>query len=104
MHSYASDERLGFAEPAPGVELYLCPPHILDMISKHLSKDPKELYDSTDNGLIGVVVWRKLHISSTISPNSSSHHKHSLKKQQGGQQHEKAGNVNVNSIPMPMSV
>ncbi|XP_010325147.1 uncharacterized protein [Solanum lycopersicum] len=104
VHSYASDERLGFAEPAPGVELYLCPPHILDMISKHLSKDPKELYDSTDNGLIGVVVWRKLHISSTISPNSSSHHKHSLKKQQGGQQHEKAGNVNVNSIPMPMSV
>ncbi|XP_006356613.1 death-inducer obliterator 1-like [Solanum tuberosum] len=108
VHSYASDERLGFAEPAPGVELYLCPPHILDMISKHLSKDPKELYDSTENGLIGVVVWRKLHISSTISPNSSSsHHKHSLKKQQAipRGQHEKAGNVNVNSMPKaPMSM
>lgn len=102
VHSYASDERLGFAEPAPGVELYLCPPHILDMISKKLSKDPRELYDSTENGLIGVVVWRKLHISSTISPNSSSHHKHGLKKQQTippRGQHEKAGNVNVNSMP-----
>ncbi|XP_055820639.1 uncharacterized protein LOC129889381 [Solanum dulcamara] len=101
VHSYASDERLGYAEPAPGVELYLCPPHILDMISKHLSKDPRELYDSTENGLIGVVVWRKLHISSTISPNSSSHHKHGLKKQQTipRGQHEKAGNVNVNSMP-----
>lgn len=108
VDSYASDERLGFAEPAPGVELYLCPPHILDMISKHLSKDPKELYDSTENGLIGVVVWRKLHISSTISPNSSSHHKHGLKKQQmiPRGKHEKDGNVNVNLMPkgiMPMS-
>lgn len=103
--SYASDERLGFAEPSPGVELYLCPPHILDMISKHLSKDPRELYDSRENGLIGVVVWRKLHI---ISPNSSSHHKqHPLKKQQmiPRGQHEKAGNVNVNSsMPMSMSL
>ncbi|XP_059275149.1 uncharacterized protein LOC132029802 [Lycium ferocissimum] len=110
VESYASDERLGFAEPAPGVELYLCPPHILDMISKHLSKDPRELYDSTENGLIGVVVWRKLHISSTISPNSSSHHKHGLKKQQmiPRGQHEKDGNVNVNLMPKgtmpPMSL
>ncbi|KAK4364966.1 hypothetical protein RND71_016324 [Anisodus tanguticus] len=101
VDSYASDERLGFAEPVPGVELYLCPPHILDMISKHLSKDPRELYDSTENGLIGVVVWRKLHISSTISPNSSSHHKHGMKKQQmiPRGQHEKDGNVNVNLMP-----
>lgn len=101
VDSYAADERLGFAEPAPGVELYLCPPHILDMISKHLSKDPRELYVSTENGLIGVVVWRKLHISSTISPNSSSHHKHGLKKQQmiPRGQHEKDGNVNVNLTP-----
>ncbi|KAJ8543095.1 hypothetical protein K7X08_005618 [Anisodus acutangulus] len=101
VEAYASDERLGFAEPAPGVELYLCPPHILDMISKHLSKDPRELYDSTENGLIGVVVWRKLHINSTISPNSSSHHKHGMKKQQmiPRGQHEKDGNVNVNLMP-----
>ncbi|CAN4128172.1 unnamed protein product [Withania somnifera] len=108
VDSYASDERLGFVEPAPGLELYLCPPYILDMISKHLSKDPKQLYDSTEYGLIGVVVWRKLHISSTISPNSSSHHKHGLKKQQmiPRGKHEKDGNVNVNLMPkgtMPMS-
>ncbi|CAN4076586.1 unnamed protein product [Withania somnifera] len=108
VDSYASDERLGFAEPGPGVELYLCPPKILDMISKHLSKDPIELYDSTENCLIGVVVWRKLHISSTISPNSSSHHKHGLKKQQMilRGKHEKDGHVNVNLMPKgitPMS-
>ncbi|XP_009590166.1 uncharacterized protein LOC107817439 [Nicotiana tabacum] len=101
VDSYVSDERPGFAEPAPGVEVYLCPPRLLDMISKHFTKDPRELYDSTENGLIGVVVWRKLHISSTISPNSSSHHKHGLKKQQmfSRGQHEKDGNVNVNLMP-----
>nr|GME04945.1 death-inducer obliterator 1-like [Ipomoea batatas] len=86
VESYVSDNRLGFAEPGPGVELYLCPPNgrVLDMLIKHLSKDRSELHDSTtDNALIGVVVWRKHHISSTISPNSTQHHKHTtFKKQQ----------------------
>ncbi|CAK9140495.1 unnamed protein product [Ilex paraguariensis] len=102
-NSYVSDERLGFAEPTPGVELYLCPPHnrIVDMISKHISKDQIEILKSTNNGLIGVVVWRKAHLSSTISPNSSSLHKRGSKKQhctsRGHQQKDINVKVNLTS-------
>ncbi|WOH03272.1 hypothetical protein DCAR_0622668 [Daucus carota subsp. sativus] len=101
IDSYVLDERLGFAEPASGMELYLCPPHpkILELLGKHLSKDQTELINSTDNGLIGVVVWRKAHLSSTISPNSTSHHKHSSKKQQNFRRQEKNNNVNANMTP-----
>ncbi|KAG5244319.1 death-inducer obliterator [Salix suchowensis] len=68
--SYVVDERVGFAEPAHGVELYLCPPHL---------KTPQ--------------------ITSTISPTSASHHKHSSKKQQhftSRKHQEKDTNMNVN--------
>lgn len=100
VDSYVLDERLGFAEPTAGMELYLTPPHpkILEMLGKQLAKDQTEIIKSTDNGLIGVVVWRRAHISSTISPNSTSHHKHSSKKQQHliSRRQEKDTNVNVN--------
>ncbi|KAI3991022.1 hypothetical protein MKX01_026206 [Papaver californicum] len=81
--SYVADERVGFAEPAPAVELYLCPPHArtVEMLGKNVPKDDVEKLNALDNGLIGIVVWRKVHVTSTISPNSSSHHKHSSKKQ-----------------------
>ncbi|KAL6533880.1 hypothetical protein OROHE_013713 [Orobanche hederae] len=76
--SYIADERLGYAEPAPGVELYLCPPtlRISDTLNK-LIVVPKENSETNssntlDNGLIAVVVWRR----------TSSHHKHIPKKQQ----------------------
>ena len=101
--SYVLDERVGFAEPAPGMEIYFCPPHTrtLEMISKHLFKDQSEtttLNSSTDNGLIGVVVWRKAHLtSSTISPNSSSLHKHGSKKQHfSTRKHEKDATTTTN--------
>ncbi|XP_022875508.1 uncharacterized protein LOC111393947 [Olea europaea var. sylvestris] len=79
VDSYVAEDRMGFAEPVPGVELYLCPPSskMLDMLTEHHSK----MANIIDDGLIGVVVWRRRHISNTISPNSSSHHKHSSKKQ-----------------------
>ncbi|XP_019189914.1 PREDICTED: uncharacterized protein LOC109184378 [Ipomoea nil] len=104
VESYVSDNRLGFAEPGPGVELYLCPPHgrVLDMLIKHLSKDRSELHDfTTDNALIGVVVWRKHHhISSTISPNSTQHHKHTtFKKQQSMSRRPQEKDNNVNFLP-----
>ncbi|KAK6140983.1 hypothetical protein DH2020_025274 [Rehmannia glutinosa] len=84
IDSYVTDERLGYAEPAPGVELYLCPPtpRITDTLNKLITpKENPETNNPIENRLIGVVVWRRAHISNTISPNSSSHHKHSLKKQ-----------------------
>ncbi|KAL9176943.1 hypothetical protein ABFS82_01G026800 [Erythranthe guttata] len=84
IDSFVADERLGYAEPVPAVELYLCPPtsRILDMLNKYMpKKEHSEAKNSTENGLIGVVVWRRAHVSNTISPNSSSHHKHTSKKQ-----------------------
>ncbi|KAK6119463.1 hypothetical protein DH2020_046791 [Rehmannia glutinosa] len=84
IDSYVTDERLGYAEPAPGVELYLCPPtpRITDTLNKLITpKENPENNNTIENRLIGVVVWRRAHISNTISPNSSSHHKHSSKKQ-----------------------
>ncbi|CAI9775687.1 unnamed protein product [Fraxinus pennsylvanica] len=97
VDSYVAEDRLGYAEPAPGVELYLCPPSskMLDMLTQH-SKMPSTI----DDGLIGVVVWRRRHISNTISPNSSSHHKHSSKKQpfahhKGGQNSNNNKNTSV---------
>lgn len=89
VDSYTSDERPGFAEPAPGVELYICPPtpRIAELLNKHMPKESRQSDSSLGNGLIGVVVWRRVH----ISPNASSNHKHSFNKQPF------SSNVNVNS-------
>lgn len=83
VDSYVLEDRLGFAEPTSGVELYLCPPNMrtLDILSKHLPKDHRNALNAINNGLIGVAVWRKPHITPTRSPNSSSNHKHSSRKQ-----------------------
>ncbi|KAK7817826.1 phd finger protein 3 [Quercus suber] len=55
--SYVVDERVGFAEPANGVELYFCPPHkrTREMLSKILSSEHFEALNNIDNGLIGVI-------------------------------------------------
>ncbi|KAJ1411013.1 hypothetical protein SESBI_21548 [Sesbania bispinosa] len=81
--SYISDERVGFAETVHGVELYFCPPHkkTVEMLSNILPKEQIEAVNSIDNGLIGIIVWRKTNLTSSISPTTSSHHKHSSKKQ-----------------------
>ncbi|GAY60190.1 hypothetical protein CUMW_200040 [Citrus unshiu] len=80
--SYVSDGRVGIAEPGPGIELYFCPPHskTIDLLSKIVPKDHLEALGAIDNGLIGVLVWKKAQLTSTISPNSASHHKHASKK------------------------
>ncbi|KAF5461472.1 hypothetical protein F2P56_017568 [Juglans regia] len=72
--SYVSDERVGFAEPAPGVELYFCPPHKTTL--EILPTEHVESLNKIDNGLIGVIVWRKAQLTSRISINSSPHQKH----------------------------
>ncbi|KAL0297298.1 UNVERIFIED_CONTAM: PHD finger protein 3 [Sesamum radiatum] len=109
IDSYVADDRLGFAEPAAGVELYLCPPtsRIAELLNRNMPKEPRlESDNSMENGLIGVVVWRRAHISNTISPNSSSHHKHSFKKQPfASNKVQDTSNVNFNTPPRaPVSV
>lgn len=98
--SFILDERVGFAEPVHGVELYFCPPHkkTVEMLSKILPKEQIEAVNSIDNGLIGVIVWRKTNLTtSTISPTTSSHHKHSSKRQYFSRtQQDTNVNVNVN--------
>eukprot|EP00257_Ricinus_communis_P011253 XP_002532142.2 uncharacterized protein LOC8271812 [Ricinus communis] len=109
--SYVMDSRVGFGEPAPGVELYLCPPHskTREMLGKVLPKDQVDALNAIDNGLIGVIVWRKPQITSTISPNSASHHKHNSKKEHftSRRHQEKDANLNVNVTakqqPLPLA-
>ncbi|GMI88623.1 hypothetical protein like AT5G11430 [Hibiscus trionum] len=103
--SYISDKRVGFAEPVSGVELYCCPPHVrtLEMLNKILPKDQIQALGALENGLIGVVVWRRAELT---SPDSSSHHKHTSKKQHFSSrrhQDKESTNMNYNSPSKPMS-
>ncbi|KAH9610647.1 hypothetical protein KSS87_002962 [Heliosperma pusillum] len=70
IDSYVTDQRLGYAEPTPGVELYICPPRskTVDMIVNHLPKAYTENLNDIDNGLIGILVWRKERIPSATLP------------------------------------
>lgn len=72
VDSYVADKRVGYAEPASGVELYLCPTRgeTLDLLTKVISKDQLDEIKSLDSGLLGVVVWRR-----------PVHNKPSLKRQ-----------------------
>lgn len=92
--SYIQDERVGFAEPISGVELYICPPHnkTFEMLGKIVQKEHVEAFNAIDNGLIGVIVWRKL---IPISPNSSSHHKHSSRKRHITSRKQQDTNLNT---------
>ncbi|KAL1202238.1 Transcription elongation factor TFIIS [Cardamine amara subsp. amara] len=61
VDSYVADQRVGYAEPASGVELYLCPTRgeTLDLLAKVISKDQLDEAKSLDIGFVGVVVWRR---------------------------------------------
>ncbi|GMI81169.1 hypothetical protein HRI_001786200 [Hibiscus trionum] len=78
--SYILDGRVGFAEASSGVEIYFCPPYAktLERLTKILPKDQLQALNAIDNGLIGVVVWRRAPL---ISTNSTSHHKYTSQKQ-----------------------
>ncbi|KAK7283052.1 hypothetical protein RIF29_12293 [Crotalaria pallida] len=103
--SYIMDERVGFAEPVNGVELYFCPPHkkTVEMLSNVLPKEQIEAVNSIDNGLIGVIVWRKTNLTTTsVSPTTSSHHKNSSKRQYFSRRQQDT-NVNSNPTQKPVS-
>ncbi|CAA7039754.1 unnamed protein product [Microthlaspi erraticum] len=76
VNSYVADERVGYAEPASGVELYLCPTRgeSLDLLTNVISKDKLDEFKSLDVGLVGVVVWRRVTVHKPVSkrPHPSS--------------------------------
>ncbi|XP_013744072.2 uncharacterized protein LOC106446815 isoform X1 [Brassica napus] len=76
VDSYCKDERVGFAEPVSGVELYLCPTRgrTTEILSKIVPRNQLDFLKSLDDdGLIGVVVWRRPQLKKP--PLSYSHHK-----------------------------
>ncbi|KAK8501299.1 hypothetical protein V6N12_008317 [Hibiscus sabdariffa] len=102
--SYILDGRVGFAEASSGVEIYFCPPYAktLERLTKIRPRDQLQALNAIDNGLIGVVVWRRAQL---ISPNQ----KHTSKKQHftSRRPHEKDDaitNTNTNSLSKPTSV
>ncbi|GAB2275591.1 hypothetical protein Dimus_010351 [Dionaea muscipula] len=109
VDSYVVESRVGFAEPAPGVELYLCPPRkgTLDMLSKHLTENYTEKLDAIENGFIGIVVWRKVPLTSAVSPKPSQQHKdesasrHQPFSSRRHQEQEVLVNANVKSASKP---
>lgn len=101
--AYVADERVGFAEPVPGIELYLCPPHknMIEMLGRHLPKEHSESLIAVRNGLIGIVVWRKAHVT-PISP-KNSYQRQNSKKQHSSlkRQQEKDANPKQSHPPLP---
>lgn len=76
IDSYVADQRVGYAEPASGVELYLCPTRgeTLDLLSKVISQEQLDELKSLDIELVGVVVWRRAVVP---KPSSGSRRQHS---------------------------
>ncbi|XP_006648446.2 death-inducer obliterator 1-like [Oryza brachyantha] len=73
IDSYVSDERVGLAEPAEGIELYLCPSQgkTVEILSRHLPKEHLESLVVPASSIIGVIVWRRPNI-----PRMSGHPRH----------------------------
>ncbi|CAA7032841.1 unnamed protein product [Microthlaspi erraticum] len=79
VDSYAKDERVGFAEPASGVELYLCPARgrTVEILNKIVPRNQLDFLKSLDDdGLIGVVVWRRPQYKKPSLASSNSHKNH----------------------------
>ncbi|CAH8353402.1 unnamed protein product [Eruca vesicaria subsp. sativa] len=102
--SYVADQRVGYAEPTSGVELYLCPSRgeTLDLLSKVISKEHLDEAKCSDNiGLIGLVVWRR----AVSSP--AARHKPGVKRQHSSLKNQPpvvTGTKNKNSSSTSLNV
>ncbi|XP_062223729.1 uncharacterized protein LOC133922416 [Phragmites australis] len=94
IDSYVSDERVGLAEPADGIELYLCPSQgkTVEILSRHLPKEHLESLAVAGSSFIGVVVWRRPNV-----PRVPSHHRHDGSKRQSILRKPQV----TNSVPRP---
>lgn len=83
IDAYISDERVGLAEPAEGIELYLCPSHgkTVEILSRYLPKEHQENLAVAESSFIGVVVWRRPNIP-RVPTSHGSHHRHDGSKRQ----------------------
>lgn len=79
IDSYIADERVGLAEPADGLELYLCPPQgkTMEILSQHLPKEHLDGLAVAATSIIGIVVWRRPNV-----PRIPSHQRHEGSKRQ----------------------
>ncbi|CAN6220917.1 unnamed protein product [Urochloa humidicola] len=66
IDSYISDERVGLAKVAEGVELYICPSQgkAAQILTEYLPKEHAGSQTMTGVSVIGVFVWRRHHIPS----------------------------------------
>uniref|UniRef100_A0ACD5VAZ3 Uncharacterized protein n=1 Tax=Avena sativa TaxID=4498 RepID=A0ACD5VAZ3_AVESA len=79
IDSYIADERVGLAEPADGIELYLCPPQgkTVEILSRHLPKEHLDGLAVAATSIIGITVWRRASV-----PRIPSHQRHEGSKRQ----------------------
>uniref|UniRef100_A0ACD5TQY1 Uncharacterized protein n=1 Tax=Avena sativa TaxID=4498 RepID=A0ACD5TQY1_AVESA len=70
IDSYIADGRVGLVNPAEGVEIYLCPQgEAVKILADHLPKQHSSSLIVTETSIIGLVVWRRPHVSPKILPN-----------------------------------
>ncbi|CAN6207367.1 unnamed protein product [Urochloa humidicola] len=97
INSYISDERVGLVKLAEGVELYICPSQgkAAQILTEHLPKEHSGSQIITGVSVIGVLVWRRHHISSETPT------RHDSSKRQPMSISRKQQAVLSSSVPMP---
>ncbi|KAM0863042.1 hypothetical protein ACQ4PT_044862 [Festuca glaucescens] len=70
IDSYIADGRVGLVKPAEWVEIYLCPQgEAAKILADHLPKEHSSSLTVTETSIIGLVVWRRPHVSPKVPPN-----------------------------------
>ncbi|KAG8058455.1 hypothetical protein GUJ93_ZPchr0002g26281 [Zizania palustris] len=100
IDSYISDERIGLAEPADGIELYLCPSQgkTVEILSRHLPKEHLESFAVAASSIIGVVVWRRPNV-----PRMPAHHRHDGSRRQAILKKHQVTGSNSGLRPSPIN-
>lgn len=81
---YREGDKVGFAQPAPGIDLYVCPRSntIITILAKHGFFKGMAAVEDNHDSLIGCVVWRKNRTSLNSAPKKSEKKKLFISEQQ----------------------
>eukprot|EP00268_Persea_americana_P039833 TRINITY_DN3948_c0_g1_i3.p1 TRINITY_DN3948_c0_g1~~TRINITY_DN3948_c0_g1_i3.p1 ORF type:complete len:1041 (-),score=220.72 TRINITY_DN3948_c0_g1_i3:669-3791(-) len=81
---YSEGDKVGFAQPAPGIDIYICPRSdtIITILAKYGFFKGMAAVEDNKNSLIGCVVWRKNRTSSNSVSKSSEKMKFLMSEQQ----------------------